>query len=334
MRTLAAVIPQPQAPVAVEEITVPSPGPGEVLVRMEACGLCHSDLMIAGLAKLPLAPLVLGHEGIGRVVEVGPDVRGVARGERVGITFLDSSCGECDFCRDGRERFCARQVNTGYTRHGAMAGYALGAAQNLVRVPETLAPAAVAPLCCAGWTAYCAIRETGLHAEQSVAIYGLGGLGHLGLQYARRRGLRVAGVDVVQAKLEFARKLGAEAAFPSEGSGRALQKQWGGVDAAVVFTATPEAVGEAVRSLRRTGTLVLVGLSTRAAELSVQDAVLKGLTIRGSYLGTRADLEEVFRLAAEGVGLPHVETFALAQAPRLLEEMRAGRLLGRAVVVF
>jgi propanol-preferring alcohol dehydrogenase len=201
-------------------------------------------------------------------------------------------------------------------------------------VPETLAAAEAAPLCCAGWTAYGALREAGLRAGQSVAVFGMGGLGHLAIQYARHLGFRVAAVDVAESKLEMARSLGADLALPAESAGRTLQKQWGGADAAIVLTGSPAAIQQAFRSVKRTGTLIMSGLSTNQYELPIVDTVLKGISIRGSYLGTRADLEEVFRLAQAGVGRAHVETHALDRTPEFFETMRRGEIMGRAVVVF
>lgn len=332
--TTAARLAAPRGAVAVVSVPVDEPRTGEVLVRMEACGLCHSDLFVASLEKLPLQPLTLGHEGIGRVEALGAGVEGFAAGDRVGITFLASTCGVCELCLAGHERFCPRQLNFGYTVHGVLAGYAVVPAPLLFRVPDALSAADAAPLCCAGWTAWGALREAGLRPGQSVALFGMGGLGHLAIQYARHLGLRVAAVDVSEGKLEMARSLGAELAVAAENAGRTLQKQWGGADAAIVLTGSPAAIQQAFRSLKRTGTLITSGLSTNQYELPIVDTVLKGISIRGSYLGTRADLEEVFRLAQSGVGRAHIDRHSLGDAPALLEKMRQGEILGRAVVVF
>ncbi len=332
--TPAAILTVPRGAVTVASVPVGEPGTGEVLIKMEACGLCHSDLFVASLEKLPLLPLTLGHEGIGRVQAVGAGVAGLAIGDRVGVTFLASTCGVCELCRSGRDRFCPRQLNFGYTVNGALAGYAVLPAPLLVRVPDALPAAEAAPLCCAGWTAYGALREAALQPGQSVALFGMGGLGHLAIQYARHLGLRVAAVDVSESKLEMARSLGADLALAAENASRTLQKQWGGADAAIVLTGSPAAIQQAFRSLKRTGTLITSGLSTNQYELPMVDTVLKGISIRGSYLGTRADLDEVFRLAQLGVGRAHIETHALDQAPALLERMRQGEILGRAVVEF
>ena len=334
MKTSAAILTEPRGRVTVASIPVAEPGVGEVLVKMEACGLCHSDLFVSSLEKLPLLPLTLGHEGIARIEGLGADVAGWKIGDRAGITFLASTCGACDLCLAGRERFCSRQLNFGYTVQGALAGYAVVPAAFLVRVPEALPAEEAAPLCCAGWTAYGALGEAGLHPGQTVTLFGMGGLGHLAIQYARHFGLRVAAVDVSESKLEMARTLGAELTLLADNAGRTLQKQWGGADAAIVLTGSPAAIPQAFRSLKRTGTLITCGLSTNQFELPIVDTVLKGLSIRGSFLGARADLEEVFRLAQVGVGRAHIERHSLDEAPEALEKMRRGEIPGRAVVVF
>src|SRR5438552_2261872 len=160
--TRAAVLSNARGPVAVESLHFEEPAAGEVLLRMEACGICHSDLFVASLEKLPLAPLTLGHEGVGRVEAVGPGVGGWVPGDRAGITFLGVTCGTCQSCTTGLERFCPKQTNFGYTLQGALGDYALAPASALVRIPASLSAADAAPLCCAGWTAYGALREAGL----------------------------------------------------------------------------------------------------------------------------------------------------------------------------
>jgi len=332
--THSAVLAHARGPIAIESIYLGEPGPGEVLLRMEACGICHSDLFVAGLEKLPLAPLTLGHEGVGRVESVGAQVTDWAVGDRAGITFLGPTCGSCEWCTTGRQRFCPKQLNFGYTLHGALGEYAIAPVSALVRVPESLDAEAAAPLCCAGWTACGALREAGLENGQSVALFGLGGLGHLALQLAKARGMRIAAVDVAEDKLHMAREWGADVVAHGETAGRTLQKEFGGVDAAIVLTPSAAAIHQAFRALKRTGTLVLVGLAMSQYELPLVDTVLKGITVRGSYLGSRQDLAEVFRLAEAGFLRPHTQSYALAEAPRLLERLRAGELMGRAVITW
>jgi propanol-preferring alcohol dehydrogenase len=332
--TQSAVLSQARGTVAIESVYLGEPGAGEVLLRMEACGVCHSDLFVAGLEKLPLAPVTLGHEGIGRVVSVGPGSGSWSPGDRAGITFLGTTCGTCEWCASGRERFCPKQTNFGYTLHGALTEFAIVPSAALVHVPDTLAAAEAAPLCCAGWTAFGALREAGLQPGQSVALFGLGGLGHLALQLAKAQNLRVAGVDLSEDKLHMARESGAEIAVHGENAGRTLQKEYGGVDAALVLTPSASAIHQAFRSLKRTGTLVLVGLAMNQYELPLVDTVLKGITVRGSYLGSRRDLAEVFKLAEAGFLCPLVETHPLSETPALLDRLRRGELLGRAVITW
>ncbi len=319
---LAAVLTEARAAVAVREVALRDPGPGEVLVRMEACGVCHSDLFICGLEKLPHAPVTLGHEGIGRVEAVGEGVSGWNVGDRAGTTFLGATCGACIYCFEGRERFCPKQLNFGYTADGAMAEYLLAPAKTLVHAPSDLNATELAPLCCAGWTAAGAIRQTGLAPGKTVALFGYGGLGQLALQIACCRGLRVAVSDVSPKKMEAARAAGAEPVAK------------GSADAAIVFTAAPSAIPEAFRAIKRTGTLILVGLSTSYYELPLVDTVLRGITVKGSYLGLREDLNEVFQLARIGMVRPSVEVHSLSDAPAVLERLRRGDVSGRAVIGF
>jgi alcohol dehydrogenase, propanol-preferring len=332
--TRGVVLSRAQAPVVVTDLALPKPAEGQVLIKMEACGICHSDLFIAAMEKPPLVPLVLGHEGIGRIEKLGVGVSSFAPGDRVGVTFLASTCGVCEWCRSGRERYCPRQLNAGYTAQGALAEYVAASAQHLARVPEGLSAAEAAPMCCAGWTAYRAIKETGAATGATVSIFGMGGLGHLAVQFARHAGLRVAAVDISEDKLALAQGVGAEIVVLAENAARTLQKEHGGMDAAVVLTGARAAVGQALRSLRRCGTLVLVGLAHGTVEFPAIDAVLKGITIRGSSTGTQQDLEDVFRLAAAGVIHPHIEQHALEDAPGLFERLRRGEMLGRAVISF
>jgi propanol-preferring alcohol dehydrogenase len=320
--------------VSVDRVETGEPAAGEALVRMEACGVCHSDLFVASLEKLAIAPLTLGHEGIGRIAALGAGVTGWSVGDRVGMTFLATTCGVCELCRSGEERFCAKQTNFGFNLQGALAEYAVAPAAGLVRVPADLDAAALAPMCCAGWTAFGAVREAGLEAGQTVALFGFGGLGHLALQAARRNGLRVAVADTAGAKLELARAAGAELVVAGDAAGRTLLKEWGGVDAAIVLTGAAAAIPQAFKALKRRGTLVLVGISVSQYELPLVDTVVKGVRMHGSYLGPREDLESVFALARSGEMRAQVETHGIDDAPAILERMKRGEIAGRAVVQF
>jgi propanol-preferring alcohol dehydrogenase len=330
----AARLREARGTVAVESVEPREPAAGEVLLRMEACGICHSDLYVASLEKLPRAPVTLGHEGIGRVEAVGAGVEGWRPGDRAGMTFLATTCGTCDLCRSGRERFCAKQTNFGYSLDGALTAYAVAPAVGLVRVPAEIPAASVAPMCCAGWTAYGAVRESGLAAGQTLGLFGFGGLGHLALQIAQRRGLRVAVADISEQKLAMAQAAGAEMTAAGETAGRTIQKEYGGVDAAIVFTGSAAAIPQAFRALKRLGTLVLVGISVSQYELPLVDTIVKGIHIHGSYLGPRQDLEDVFAMSARGEIRAHVETYGIDETPAILDRMKRGEIAGRAVIGF
>jgi len=249
-------------------------------------------------------------------------------GDRVGITYLAATCGECELCRSGRERYCARQLNSGYSVQGALASLAVVRTQYLAKIPDALNAAEAAPICCAGWTAYSAVRESGLAPGQLLGIFGMGGLGHLAQQYAATRGLRVAAVDISEEKLRMSSDLGAEITVPAENAARVLQKQHGGVDAAIVLTPAPSAIEQAFRSVKRTGSLVLAGW--RAPDSNCPSSILcsKASSVRGSFLGTRQDLEDALQLAASGKVKPHVETHPLELAPALLGPIAARRADG------
>jgi alcohol dehydrogenase, propanol-preferring len=334
MNTKAALLAAARGAVSLESLPVRELAPAEVLLRMEACGICHSDLYVGTLEKLPLTPLTIGHEGIGRIEAVGDGVTDWQRGDRAGMTFLATTCGACDLCLSGRERLCAKQLHFGYSLHGVLSEYAIVPAAALVRVPAGPPAASIAPLCCAGWTAYGALRQAGLSAGQSVALFGFGGLGHLALQMARLEKLRTAVADISEAKLEDARAAGADMALPADTAGRTLQKEAGGMDAAIVFTPNPAAIQQAVRSLKRGGTAILVGISVTNYELPLAETIVKAITIRGSYLGTREDLEQVFALATAGHLKPQVETHSIEETPALLERLRLGQIPARAVIAF
>lgn len=330
----AVCLAAPRGPVEVRTLDIGEPGPGEVRVRIEACGICHSDVMITGLEKLPLSPLILGHEGIGIAEAIGEGVTEAAIGDRIGITYFGAGCGQCHACQSGHARYCAKQSNHGYTRHGALTTQAIVAAQNIIRVPVNLKPEEAAPLCCAGWTAMGALNEANLQSGQWLAIAGFGGLGHLAAAYAKARGIHVAVIDTNQEKLDFAKAQGADLVTFPDTARKTIQKEIGGAHAAIVFTASAAAGPTALSALQRRGSLILVGLTTDTFPISMTEIVLKGIRIQGSYLGTRQDLEQAFALAAEGKVKPHITTHTLAEAPTLIEKLGRGEQTGRAVVKF
>jgi alcohol dehydrogenase, propanol-preferring len=327
---------QPRAPLQIDEIDPPEPGPGEVRIRTEACGLCHSDLFIGSLPELPRTPITLGHEAIGIIEHCGAGVAEFASGDRVAVTFLHGSCGTCDHCRASRPELCPSQLNTGYHADGAFAEYVVARAAFLARVPAALDAVEAAPLSCAGWTAYHAVNSTGLAGGEWLAIFGIGGLGQLGIQFARLAGFRVAAIDVVAEKLAIAKTLGAGLTIDAatENPARALRKAIGGAHAAISFVASAGAIRGAFNGLRRGATLVLVGLETESIELPLVEIVLKAIRVQGSFLGRQEELQKIFALASEGKIHLETEACALEDLPKMMERMETGQLRGRAVVRF
>ncbi len=332
----AARLLEPRGPVVIEEVPTPTPGPGEVRLQTEACGLCHSDLFIRSLPSLPRAPVTLGHEAIGTIEQLGPGVESFEKGDRVGLTYLYRGCGSCDSCGESRPELCSRQINTGYDVDGALAEFVVAPADSIVRVPPDLPASDLAPLCCAGWTAYHAVAAADLEPGSWLAIYGIGGLGHLAIQFAKLRGLRVAAVDLAPEKLALASKLGAEITVNAreEDPSRLLRKKLRGAQGAISFVASASAVSQAFASLRRNGILILVGLAAEKVELPLVDVVLKQIRIHGSFLGRREELVEAFEIARRGDLRVEVQTCSLEDLPLAMDGMEAGKVAGRAVVTF
>jgi len=300
----AAVVTDFRAPLSVQERDVPRPGPGQVLVRMETCGLCHTDIHAAhgDWPVRPTPPFVPGHEGVGIVEALGAGVTSRALGERVAIPWLGYACGHCRYCIGGWETLCEEQRNSGYSLDGAFAEYAVAAADYLVPVPDGVSSFDAAPLTCAGVTTYKAVKVARVAPAETVAVFGIGGLGHLALQYARIAGSFVIGVDITEPKLALATELGADHVVNARATDpvAAIQKL-GGADVAIALAASPGSFEQAFASLRRGGRLVCVALPADGTmNIPIFDTVLKGITVAGSIVGTRNDLAEVFRLHAAG----------------------------------
>ena len=300
----AVVVRSFDAPPRVEEVAKPIADPGEILVKIEASGLCHTDIHAAHgdwpiKPKLPFTP---GHEGVGIVEALGSGVTEVVVGDRVAIPWLGYACGICDYCVSGWETLCESQQNTGYSIDGGFAEYVKAHARYVVKVPAGVAPFDAAPLTCAGVTTYKAVKVSGAKPADLVAVWGIGGLGHLALQYARIAGASVVAVDLFDEKLELARELGAEFTVnAAEQDPVAAIKALGGADVAVVLAVSPKAFEQAFASLRRGGTMSLVALpAENKMELPIFETVLNGITVVGSIVGTRLDLREVFELHAAG----------------------------------
>ena len=334
----AAVVHAFDQPLRIEDRPVPEPAPGQVLVRMEACGLCHTDIHAAhgDWPIKPTPPFVPGHEGVGIVERLGAGVAHLGEGDRVAIPWLGYACGHCEFCASGRETLCLEQHDSGYTVDGAYAEYACAEADFVGRVPEGLDPLDAAPLTCAGVTTYKAVKVSGARSSDLVAVFGIGGLGHLALQYARIAGGTVAAVDLYDTKLQLARDLGAEHTVNAATEDPAEYIQaLGGADQAIVLAVSPTACEQAYRSLKRGGTLVLVGLpADNSFRLPIFETVLQGITVTGSIVGTRVDLAETFQLHQEGRTRVVRETRQLEDVNDAFEEIEKGDVDARLVFDF
>ena len=334
----AAVVHAFDQALRIEDRPVPEPGPGQVVVRMETCGICHTDIHAAhgDWPIKPTPPFVPGHEGVGIVERLGSGVAHLAEGDRVAIPWLGYACGHCEFCASGRETLCLEQHDSGYTVDGAYAEYACADADFVGRVPEGLDPLDAAPLTCAGVTTYKAVKVSGARSSDLVAVFGIGGLGHLALQYARIAGGTVAAVDLYDTKLQLARDLGAEHTVNAATEDPAEYIQaLGGADQAIVLAVSPTACEQAYRSLKRGGTLVLVGLpADNSFRLPIFETVLQGITVTGSIVGTRVDLAETFQLHQEGRTRVVRESRKLEDVNDAFEEIEKGAVDARLVFDF
>ncbi|HEU4389841.1 MAG TPA: zinc-dependent alcohol dehydrogenase [Blastocatellia bacterium] len=335
----AAVLREFKKRLTVEDIQSPSPEAGEVVIEVEACGVCHSDLHLAEgdwpqLYKIVKLPLVLGHEVVGRVVERGAGVHDLEKGERVGVAWIHWTCGECEHCREGNENLCTRQSITGAMVDGGFARFIKAPASHAVRVPDGLSSIEAAPLFCAGVTVYRAIKKSGIGPGMRVGVFGIGGLGHLAVQIARERGAQITAVDVSDDKLEFAKSLGAATTLnATQVDVTKAFRAAGGLHAAIVTSAAKQAYDTAFYSLRRGGTLMVVGVP--AEPLSFPPILMVGSEIRiiSSAVGTREDLKEVLELAAAGKLKCKTEARPIEQINAVFDEMRAGRITGRIVLI-
>lgn len=332
----AAVLHKPGSALAVEDVPRPQPGDGEILIRVKACGVCHTDLhLMAGEWPLRKLPLVLGHEAVGIVEAVGPGVTQFKPGDRAGMPWIFSTCGACEFCASDREPLCPEIVVTGFMVDGGYAEYLKAPSSHAVPVPEQLNFAEAAPLYCAALTSYRALKISGARLGDTVAVWGVGGLGHYAVQWAKAMGARVVAVDIAPDKLELARELGAdELVDASRQQPEKAVRALGGAHVVLNLSPTPQAIAQGFEALRRAGTLVLVGLPPGTFTLPILGSVAKGIRVLTSAVGTRLDLREVLALAAGGKIRSVIETCPLEGINEVFERMRAGKIRGRVVVEF
>ncbi|MES1174549.1 MAG: alcohol dehydrogenase AdhP [Myxococcales bacterium] len=333
----AAVVRQLGEPLSIEELPIPEVGPGQALMKVVSTGVCHTDLhaVVGDWPVKPHAPFVPGHEGVGYIVATGAGVTAVKEGDRVGVPWLYSACGHCEYCLTGWETLCENQKNTGYSVNGSFAEYVLVDPSFVAHLPSNVGFSAVAPILCAGVTVYKGLKETDAKPGEWVVVSGVGGLGHLAIQYAKAMGLHVVAVDVATDKIQLANALDVDLAVDARdpnAAARILKATNGGAHGVLVTAVSPSAFSDGLEVLRRKGTMALVGLPPGEFPLSIFDMVLNRKTVRGSIVGTREDLAEALSFAAEGKVAVTYETAALEDINDVFRRMEAGRIDGRVVL--
>ncbi|WP_448031057.1 alcohol dehydrogenase AdhP [Bradyrhizobium liaoningense] len=335
----AAIVRQFGKPLVIEDVPVPQPGPGEVLVKVKACGVCHTDLHAASgdWPVKPVPPFIPGHEVAGIVAALGPGVKNLKVGDAVGVAWLHDACMACEYCETGWETLCEHQHNTGYSVNGGFAEYVIASAAFTAKLPATVDFAAIAPILCAGVTTYKGLKETEARPGEWVVISGVGGLGHVAIQYAKAMGLKVVAVDIAEDKLALAREAGADLAVDALAAGavdKVLAATGGGAHGVLVTAVSTAAFAQALKMVRRKGTVSLVGLPPGEFPTPIFDVVLKRITVRGSIVGTRRDLDEAIAFAADGKVKAEVTKAPLAEINHIFDRMKAGKIEGRMVLDF
>lgn len=334
----AVVVREFGADLAVEVVPMPEPAAGQALVRLISTGVCHTDLhaVEGDWPVKPSPPFIPGHEGVGEVVALGSGVTDLAVGDIVGNAWLWSACGSCEYCLTGWETLCESQQNGGYSVDGSFGQYMLVDSRFAARIPAGADPIEVAPVLCAGVTVYKGLRMTEAQPGEWVVISGIGGLGHIAVQYAVAMGLRVVAVDIADEKLALAREHGAELTVNAreEDPVEVIQRATGGAHGVLVTAVHPSAFGQAIGMARRGGTIVFNGLPPGDFPAPIFDIVLKGLTVRGSIVGTRQDLKEALAFYARGVIHPTVSTRRLDEINEIFDEMKHGTIDGRVVITY
>lgn len=333
----AAVVKSFREPLAIEEVPVPQPAADGILVKVEASGVCHTDLHAAegDWPVKPSPPFIPGHEGVGFVSAVGRDVKDVREGDRVGVPWLHTACGRCEYCLGGWETLCQAQTNTGYSVNGAFAEYILADPRFVGHLPGDLPFDQAAPLLCAGVTVYKGLKVTDTRPGNWVAISGIGGLGHMAVQYAVAMGLNVIAIDIDDAKLELARRLGAAStvnAMTTDPVAAVRRETGGGAHGVLVTAVSNKAFEQALGYVRRGGTVSLAGLPPGDFPLPIFNVVLNGITVRGSIVGTRLDLVEALQFAADGKVKATIATDRLENINEIFTRMHKGQIEGRVVL--
>ena len=334
----AAVLHAFKTPLSLEEVARPEAGADDVLIEVEVCGVCHSDLHVAEgdwtqLAGIVKKPLILGHEIVGRVVERGAAVQNVRVGERVGVPWVQWTCGQCEFCREGNENLCVQQRITGVMMDGGYAEYAKAPASHVVKIPDALSSEQAAPLLCAGVTVHRALKQSKIRAGQRLAVFGVGGLGHIAVQIGRAAGAEVTAIDISEEKLALAKSLGAARTMNAATSKVVKEVRGsGGVHVALVTSAAKSAYDMAFYCVRPTGTLLAVGLPAQDIAFPAILMAAGEIQIKASSVGTREDLREVLAMGAAGTVYCQVTTRPLAEVQDVLGQLSRGEVSGRVVL--
>lgn len=326
-------------PLVLKELDIPTPGPGQILVKTEACGVCHTDLHArdGDWPLKPALPFTPGHEGIGIVVALGEGVTAVKMGERVGVPWLYSACGHCEFCLAARETVCAEAQFGGYTKNGGFAEYIIADPNYVAHIPAGLSAVDAAPLICAGITTYKGIKETQAKPGEWIVISGIGGLGHLGVQYAKALGLHVCAVDIDDRKLEHAKRLGADAvvnAKQDDPVAAVIKATGGGAHGVLITAPSLPAFKQGVGMTRKWGTCVLVGIPPGEFPMPLFDVVANCITVRGSFVGTRRDMAEALAFAADGKVKADIELQPLSAINTVFDRLARGEVPSRVVIDF
>lgn len=327
---------EPNGKLELEDRPLPSPGPGELLLRVRACGICHGDLIMR-LGAFPFVkfPIVPGHEVSAVVEEVGKGVSGWRPGSRAGVSVLYTSCGKCTQCTRGFENLCPTWEWTGMMHDGGYAEFMIAQADYVVPLPNQLADTEAAPLMCAGVTVYSGLLHSGVRAGERVAVIGLGGLGHLAVLYARALGARVAVLSTHASKETEAKQLGAEHFIvSSNGDAGAALRQWdGGANIIVATAPTVESVSSTFKGLAADGTMLVLGVGPGRIEIDPTELVMGRRRMLGSPAGSRAELRQTLRLAAEHGIRPRVQTYPLGEVAAAFTAVERGEIAGRAVLI-
>ncbi len=332
----AAVVTELGKELEIKEVPIPKLESGEILVKTEATGVCHTDLhaKIGDWPIKPSYPIIPGHEGVGIVVKVADDVKSIKVGDRVGNAWLYYACGECEFCLEGRETLCHQQLNAGYSADGSFAEYFKAPADYVARIPDGVVPEEIAPILCAGVTTYKALKVSSAKPGDWVAIFGIGGLGHIAVQYAKAMGLNVIAVDIFDEKLSLAERLGADKTINSMrvDPAKTIQDEVGGVQAAISVAVAKKPFEQAYQSVKRGGTLVAVALPNEELPIPIFDTVLNAVTVKGSIVGTRKDLQESLDFAALGKVRANIKVESLDNINDIFKRMEEGKIDGRIVM--